>query len=385
MSMEMLYSIIYLEINLFCVLLLVIIRVKTLGLSRMVAQVNFSMAVDSTALFFIADTVWVLTENNFLPYSKFVILASKDVYFLASSIMCYFWFVYFEYLQDSPFVKNKRRMWSSTLFVWVQLILIITNHFTNILYYVDADNVYHRGPLFILLYLFSYAYVLVTCSRALVGSFQKENAAKKPLLIRLALFPVAPAIGGLIQFFVPRLPVICGMLALSTLIIYLDALEQMISIDPLTRLNNRKQLMFHYDQRIKDNDDHIPVYLLMIDANRFKSINDTYGHVEGDAALIRVADALKHGCGKLKRRANIARYGGDEFVILAKAENDRIIEELIADIRAHLKELNEAAKAPYELTISIGVAHTDGQEEPPFKQLAEEADKKLYEEKARLK
>lgn len=385
MDMQTLYSILYLEINIFCVALLVIIRVKTQGLSRMVAQRNFSLAVDSMAVFFLSDTLWVLTENGFLPYSKSVIIFAKDIYFLTTSMMCYFWFLYFEYLQDSPFVKNLRRIWIASAFAWIQMLLIIVNHFVPILYYVDENNVYNRGPFFILLYLFSYIYVLYTCARAFIGVFKKEKLAQRPLLIRLALFPILPAIGGLIQFKINKLPVVCGMLALSTLLIYLDAVEQMISIDPLTKLNNRKQLIFHYEQRVKDNDDHIPVYLLMIDANRFKSINDTYGHVEGDAALIRVADAMKLGCGKLKRRANIARYGGDEFVILAKAENDRIIDELIADIRAHLKKLNDDAKAPYELTISIGVAHTDGYEEPTFKELAEEADKRLYEEKAKLK
>ena len=351
----------------------------------MVAQRNFSLAVDSMAVFFLSDTLWILTENGFLPYSKSVIIFAKDIYFLTTSMMCYFWFLYFEYLQDSPFVKNRRRIWIASAFAWIQMLLIIVNHFVPILYYVDENNVYNRGPFFISLYLFSYVYVLYTCARAFIGVFKKEKLAQRPLLIRLALFPILPAIGGLIQFKINKLPVVCGMLALSTLLIYLDAVEQMISIDPLTKLNNRKQLIFHYEQRVKDNDDHIPVYLLMIDANRFKSINDTYGHVEGDAALIRVADAMKLGCGKLKRRANIARYGGDEFVILAKAENDRIIDELIADIRAHLKKLNDDAKAPYELTISIGVAHTDGYAEPTFKELAEEADKRLYEEKAKLK
>ena len=384
MTMQTLYSILYLEINLFSVILLVIIRVKTLGLSRMVAQRNFSMAVDCMAVFFLSDTLWVLTENGFLPYSKFVILGAKDIYFLATSLMCYFWFVYFEYLQDSPFVKNRKSLWISSTFAWLQLLLIIINHFTGILYYVDDQNVYSRGPFFIALYLFSYVYVLFTCTRAFIGIFKKELAAKRPYLIRLALFPVAPAIGGLIQYKINKLPVVCGMLALSTLMIYLDALEQMISIDPLTKLNNRKQLLFHYNQRVRDNEDHIPVYLLMVDANKFKYINDTFGHVEGDAALVRIADALRAGCGKLKRRANIARYGGDEFVILAKAENDRIIDDLIANIRSHLTQLNEEAKAPYDLTISVGVAHTDGIEEPPFHLLADQADKKLYEEKAKF-
>ena len=385
MSYNTLYSILYLEINLLSIAVLVIIRWKTLGVTRMVAQRNFSMAVDSMAIFFLSDTFWVLTENGVLPYSKWVILLSKDVYFFATAAMCFFWFVFFEYLQDSPFVKSKKRLWMSTVFVWVQLTSIIVNYFTHILYYVDANNRYQRGPLFICLYLFSYVYVLFTCTKALIAIINKKYAGKRKIYIWVASFPVIPAIGGIIQFLFPRFPVVCGVLAIEVLIIYLNWTDEMISLDPLTRLNNRKQLLYNYEQWMKNNDDHLPVYLLMIDANWFKSINDTYGHIEGDAALIRIADALRASCGELKRRVNIARYGGDEFVILVKAENDKIVRDLIENVRRKLTALNEEAKAPYELTISVGVAHNDGKTSMPFKTLAEIADEELYKEKEMIK
>ena len=381
MTYETLYSILYLQINLFAVILLLMILAKTLGLSKMIAQRIFSMAVDSTIVLFVSDTAWVLTENGFLPHSAWSILFFKDIYFLATSAMCFFWFVYFEYLQDSPFVKNTRRMRISSAFVWVQAVIIVINHFAGFLYSVDSAGVYHRGPAFALLYVFSYVYVIITCTRALIGVFKKENEHKKKLLLRLAFFPVAPAIAGMVQFKLPSVPLLSSTMALMTLLMYMDSMDEMISIDPLTRLNNRKQAAFHYEQLCKNNDDHIPIYLILFDANKFKSINDTYGHVEGDAALIRVADSLRKGCGILKRRANIARFGGDEFLIMVKAENDRIIDELIAEIRRNLAVLNEEANAPYELTVSVGIAKTDGYAATPLKALAEEADKKLYEDK----
>ena len=350
----------------------------------MVAQRNFSMALDSMMLFFASDTIWGLIENRFLPYSTWGLILSKDIYFLSTALMCYFWFVYFEYLQDSPFVKNRRRMWQSTFFVWVQLIVIVINHFVPILYYVDDTFTYRRGPLFIFLYLFSYIYVLYTCTRAFVGIFDKKKRENRSKLIRLALFPVLPAIGGIIQYLVPRLPVVCGMLSVTVLILYLDWVTEMISVDPLTKLNNRKQLVHHYEQWIRGNDEHQSIHFLMIDANKFKSINDTYGHVEGDAALVRVAEALRRGCKVLKHRANIARYGGDEFVIIAKGESDEAIENLKKSIAENLAILNEEENSPYPLTVSIGVAKEGGFESLSFKQLAEKADEELYNEKKKL-
>ena len=164
---------------------------------------------------------------------------------------------------------------------------------------------------------------------------------------------------------------------------YLNWLGQMISLDPLTRLNNRKSLGHTYEQWGQGNDDNASLYLLMIDANRFKGINDTYGHIQGDAALVRIADALLLSCRETHHRSHVARYGGDEFAILIWVENVEQIEDLKKRIHEHLAKMNEKAKAPYELTVSIGVAKTE--KGIGLKELIERADSKLYEEKEKIK
>ncbi len=382
MNFDDLYSMLYLEVNLFSIVLVVIIAIKTMGMTKMVAQRNFIRGAICLIVFFASDTFWVLMENRFFPvYSEIAIIASKNIYFLFTSLTCYSWFIYFEYLQDSPFVKDKKKILISATFVFIQFVLIIVNHFTGILYYVNDKQEYMRGPLFLSLYAFSYIYVAVTCTRAFLGVFDKKKEEQRKKLIRLASFPVAPAIGGVIQFAFPRLPLVCVMLALSVMILYIDWLTEMISVDPLTRLNNRKQLLHNYEQWLRNNEDHTPIYLLMIDANHFKEINDTYGHVEGDAALVRIADALRAACKTFKKRATIARYGGDEFVVLARAENDRIINEFIENVHFRLDELNKQAGAKYELKVCIGMARTDSVEDRPIKELLAAADEKLYDQK----
>lgn len=381
MTYENMYAILYLQINLFSIVLLLMIRFKTLGLSKMVAQRIFSTTLDCMMVFFASDTAWAMMEGRFVPYSRIAVLALKDIYFLSTAAVCFFWFIYFEYLQESPFARNAKRMWMSTVFFWVQLTLLIINHFNGMLFYVDENNTYQRGPAFLCLYIFAYIYVVFTCFRAFIGIFNKELYYKRRMLIRLALFPVTPALGGIVQYLFPRIPVVSSTLALTTVLMYMDSMDEMVSIDPLTHLNNRKQAAYHYEQLCRNNDDRIPVYLLLIDANKFKSINDTYGHIEGDAALIRIADAMRKACSILKRRANISRFGGDEFVIVVKEEKEETIERLKDEVHSKLSELNKAAGVPYELTVSIGVAKTDGKKPKPLKTLAVEADEDLYEQK----
>ena len=83
----------------------------------------------------------------------------------------------------------------------------------------------------------------------------------------------------------------------------------------------------------------------------------------------------------LPHRANIGRYGGDEFVILAKAEEPAVVDLLKERIAAVLDQLNREARAPYGLTVSIGVATAE--KDMALKELIERADAALYDEKKR--
>ena len=381
MNFGELYSLLYLEVNLFSIVLVIIIAVKTMGMTKMVAQRNFIRGLVCLVIFFISDMVWVLINDGMIPYSKTFLMVVSNVYFIFSALTTYSWFVYFEYLQESPFVKNRKNLLISAVFVIMQVLIVTINDFTGILYYVNNNREYTRGPLYMFLYAFAYIYVIVTCIRALIGFFKTDSYERRKKLIRLALFPVAPAIGGVVQLFFPKIPIVCAMLALSVMILYLDWLEEMISIDPLTRLNNRKQLTFIYEQWLRNNEDKTPIYLLMIDADHFKEINDTYGHVEGDAALVRIADVLRTACKVLKKRATLARYGGDEFVVLAKADNDDSINEFIKILNSEISELNKNASSKYELQVCIGIARTDTIEDRPLKELLEAADEQLYDRK----
>lgn len=348
---QTLYGLLYLEINLMATVLIWIIRHKTAGLTKMVAQRNFSMAITAEAVFFLSDTAAVMMSTGLIPFNRIAFMAAKEIYFFSTALMCFFWFVYFEHLQGSPFVQSRRAVRISSGLVWVMGILLILNLFTGILFYTDDDGAYHRGPLFAIQYLLSYTYVFITCLRAFIGLFNKEKKAQRKMLLMLALFPVAPAGAGILQFVWPQLPLACMALSIATLLLYLNWMDEMVSIDPLTRLNNRKQFAFHYEHMQKSGDTD-SMYLFLIDANKFKSINDTYGHIQGDQALIRISEALRSACRRLQKRANIARFGGDEFVILASVDNP---EDLEKKIHKSLEDMNRRNPVPYELTVSIGV------------------------------
>ena len=376
-------ALLYLEINIISIALVALIHYKTNGLTKMVSQRNFAMAIDAQLVFFASDALFAMMFYDVFPRITFIMLLSKEAYFMSTSLLCYYWFVYFELMQDSPFVKNRTRVRISSALVWLTAVILIVNLFTGICFHVDSDGDYRRGPMFIILYLISYPYVFFTCIRAFLRLFKRKYYAQRRMLIKLALFPVLPAIAGVIQFFFPELPVACAALAFATLIIYIDWTDEMISVDPLTHLHNRKMIDYYYEQWQDNKEDNASLYLLMVDANKFKSINDTYGHLEGDKALVRIAEAMRLSLRGHNRRFNIARYGGDEFVVLIWEESDVAIENLKARISRTLHRLNKEANSPYELSVCIGSEKAP--HDISLKDLIELADEHLYAEKEKLR
>ena len=93
----------------------------------------------------------------------------------------------------------------------------------------------------------------------------------------------------------------------------------------------------------------------MLDIDDFKNINDEHGHLEGDNALRITSKILQDECDK--QGAQIARIGGDEFVILIESTDYSVVEQFTKDIRERLATNTELS---YKISISIGAARYDG-------------------------
>mgnify|MGYP002515572828 FL=1 len=138
--------------------------------------------------------------------------------------------------------------------------------------------------------------------------------------------------------------------------------------DELTKIYNRYGLNCILDKQFKENKN---AYLLMIDIDNFKNINDTYGHECGDLVLINIAKALDDFLGD----KNVARIGGEEFIgFIADLDDVRDkLDNLLNKIRNMNINFNHLR---INITISIGVALMNSKDE--FKKAKIEADKKLY-------
>lgn len=158
-------------------------------------------------------------------------------------------------------------------------------------------------------------------------------------------------------------------------------LESLAALDPLTRLANRLALSDHFERAIAAalrTGDEIAVYY--IDIDKFKTINDTYGHGIGDEVLRTAASRMVDSC---RRSDTVARIGGDEFVVLRPGPSVGRHAEALADrMRAKLEApcTFETLTLSFTVAIGISVFPGDGGDE---RTLLERADAALYAAKAR--
>lgn len=168
------------------------------------------------------------------------------------------------------------------------------------------------------------------------------------------------------------------LIILYTINIYQKQLVQMASEDSLTRLANRRKFNDDFEKLYKRYKKGVNrLTLLLIDIDDFKSVNDTYGHLIGDEALVRVADILRV---ELRASDMVARWGGEEFALLLVDVTPQNATEIAQKICHAIKEdtiLNELLQRP--LTVSIGLGEMSSLESQDG--LVHKVDNALYEAK----
>jgi len=158
----------------------------------------------------------------------------------------------------------------------------------------------------------------------------------------------------------------------------LAELKEQSTIDEVTRLENRHSLLAYTNQTFAEAMEKQQSFgVLLLDVDRFKEFNDTYGHVEGDKCLQQVAEIFK----TVLKGQFCARYGGDEFICIFSGTAREQIQEFCEEIHKQVKELYlpHQKNTPYGLvTVSLGASIRIPTEQDDFVMFLQEADEKLY-------
>jgi diguanylate cyclase (GGDEF)-like protein len=158
-----------------------------------------------------------------------------------------------------------------------------------------------------------------------------------------------------------------------------EELRALLLVDELTGLYNRRGFLTLGQQQLRmANRMKRRMLLLFGDYNGLKEINDTFGHPEGDRALIEVAGVLQE---TFRESDIIARIAGDEFVVLALETVDDSAEILATRLQKNVATRNARGDLRYKLSLSVGVACYDPNAPCSIDELVARADRLMYERK----
>lgn len=296
--------------------------------------------------------------------------------FILNPIVPSIWILYV--IRQTGYSRKLMRLFQYLLggLVFAQAAMTVASLRTGWYYRIGEDNIYHRGPLFLIPLLLPLVLILV--AEGLIV-FRRKRIARKNLFA-LLFFPVLPLLSILVSARVYGVSLVMNGTTLSILIVFFNIQTRSINTDYLTGLYNRQKLESVLRNRISGNIQRNPFTAILLDLDAFKQINDSYGHGVGDRALVASAELLQR-C--FRPDDVVARYGGDEFFVLFDAADDSVLREAVARIETAVEKANREHPQPYRIGFSMGYAMFDQTVHPDADTYLKRLDAMLYEEKRR--
>lgn len=323
-----------------------------------IAQTN---QFDEKAYNFMLIVTFIATINETLsfiidahPGFIFHILQyiSNTISSASSGIIGYCWCLFVEYHIHRNFKRIKKKSRILAVPLIIATILIFINLLgTGIIFDISKENVYTRGPMNFILYIFVFVYYIESI-------YTVQKAKNDSILVEffpIYFFIIPCMIGTMIQGFFFGISTIWLCVAIAFILVYIEIQISISFIDDLSGLYNRKY-MNHYLNKLQNNKAK-HVYGFLMDINDFKTINDIYGHLKGDQAIIQFGKILQHS---IDKDSVAIRMGGDEFVIFAILKSNEEALALKKRIEQNVRQFNIHSKEPFHLSFSIGIAKYNG-------------------------
>ncbi len=377
----MIMPIYYLEINIVCIVILLTLFDKF----KDECEINhtskyYEKTLLATTFFSFFDLIAGILRGTMYEYSRLVLIVSNSLYFFSGSLIGYF---YTNYILHK--IGKEEKKWQKALiFIPVLLvtILLVINLFNGMLFTINENNLYSRGK-YIYIYSIVIATYIIVMGTNLVYCYFKniDNKKLKEEFKKLLIFTSIPIVSALIQNFNYGITLGQVGLTLSVLLIYLNGQKKDSNIDELTGIYNRRAFNRNVSRLFNSKK---LMFLMLMDANDFKMINDKYGHLEGDKALVAIANILKNAISNTDKDYFLARYGGDEFIIVGEIKSQDDVDELMLQIEEEEKRYNKETKNKHEIKLSIGYSLRNN-EHTSVESLIEAADNKMYARKKEMK
>ena len=371
------FAVYYIEANIVCMIIFGILLIHNhFNIDRQEKQVRFDQVLIAFILYFVADCFWAAIVDELIPKTRFNVVVDTFLIYILMGATVYYWLGFVMAYEQVPHRNRPINRFAVIFPFLVSTVALIVHYIVAPETLInEAQDILPGYSVYILVVpeIYIGAVLFYTIRKAM----HEENPAERRKHLFLGLFPLMVSIGGLVEtLFFPHLPIYCFSCLILMLLFYIQAIELRISADPLTGLNNRGQLARYISQKSNLCQEGRLTVVAMMDIDHFKTINDTYGHAEGDNALTAVSGALKNVVNSHNLPVFLGRYGGDEFILIMHPSQMAEVDQIIHEIRDEVKKY----RAPYDLSISVGYDELKGDQDP-VTECIERADQKLYRDK----
>lgn len=302
---------------------------------------------------------------------------SNTLLFALAPVTMYLWVDYIENLFVKDLEVKRSTVALRGVLVAVVLLLVLANIYSGILFQIQEGNFYVRGSWFGVQLILN----VIIAGQAYLTLIFNRHRLNPVMLWSLVLFPVLPVVGMLIQTFFYGTTAILSFKTVALLLIYINVQRAMIFIDPLTGLENRRSI----DLLVKSMGECRNEVLyagMMLDIDNLKVINDLYGHSAGDLAIKRTAEVIR---GSMRKTDFVARYAGDEFLVVMEVEDRKTLLKAVERIQAAFDSHNLTSDNPWKLEVSMGYDTFIYKTPEEVEQALRDIDMLMYEEKNRRK
>ncbi len=265
--------------------------------------------------------------------------------FTVAPILSYNWYRFISrwiHIRDIRLPKNTLLL----VPVAVNFVLTLLSPFYGFVFYINEANKYVRGDFFPLSMGITYFYIVL----AVFSIFHRRRKLVKEEYLPLMLFGVLPLVGAFLQGLFYGVLLMWSTCAFSLVIVYNFLQQRMVHIDSLTGAWARSSFEYYLGQRVRQKSEK-DFALIFFDLDGLKQINDSYGHSAGDEAL-KTTIRLVRSC--LKKTDVIARFGGDEFIVLLDDINKIQLNQVMRRFTNTFQKYNEQGEKSYTLSCSYG-------------------------------
>jgi len=295
--------------------------------------------------------------------------------YILGTLIPLLWYRYVDYAihKDRAHI-DKFKIWLLVPFAANSLLAVLSPWF-GWLFAIDASNVYSRGTLFLVNAAIQYGYLFA----ATIAIIRNKDGLRKANFWPTLLFIVPPAVGGAIQILFYGLLLVWPMVTISVLMVFVFVQFERANTDYLTGLYNRREYE-SYLRGLERRKKKIGILAgVILDLDRFKSINDLFGHEMGDLALQQMADTIREA---FAPGDFIARIGGDEFAVLYFVEKESQAVYPVEKLKDAVALFNKSRLFDFDLELSIGASVYRPEEDESIVRFMRRIDDLMYQAKA---